>query len=201
ALFPLTGRAPDNVRDSLATAAALTGRGDVHVGPAPEEALWIAGSAGAAPPVTSTPPAPKSGALPETGYYVSRSASEHLVIDGGPHGYQNGGHAHADALSLTMSVNGFSLFIDTGTARYTIDAPLRDRMRSSAMHNTLTVDDRSQSVPRGPFQWARVATSRVHAWRANDAFDYFDASHDGYAPVEHRRRVFTLHGDLVVVAD
>jgi hypothetical protein len=74
-------------------------------------------------------------------------------------------------------------------------------MRSTALHNTLTLDERPQSAPSGPFHWARVANARVAAWRANDAFDYFDGVHDGYAPVEHRRRVLALHGDLVVVAD
>ena len=74
-------------------------------------------------------------------------------------------------------------------------------LRSTALHNTLTLDDRSQSVSRGPFHWSHVANSRVHRWRTNDGFDYFDGAHDGYRPVEHRRRVLALHGDLVVVAD
>ena len=69
------------------------------------------------------------------------------------------------------------------------------------MHNTLTIDGRSQSLPPGPFHWAHVANTRVDAWRANDAFDYFDGAHDGYAPIEHRRHVLALHGDLVMVAD
>jgi hypothetical protein len=74
-------------------------------------------------------------------------------------------------------------------------------MRSTALHNTLTLDDRSQSVPRGPFHWSHVANGQVHRWRTQEGFDYFDGSHDGYRPVEHRRRVLSLHGDLVVVAD
>jgi hypothetical protein len=41
----------------------------------------------------------------------------------------------------------------------------------------------------------------VLRWRSNHAFDYFVGAHDGYHPVEHRRHVFALHGDLVVVAD
>jgi hypothetical protein len=145
---------------------------------------------------------PKSAALSETGYYVSRSsAGDHLIIDGGPHGYQNGGHAHADALSLTFTVRGLPLLIDPGTGCYTSDPVLRDRMRSTALHNTLELDARPQSMPMGPFHWSHVASTRVHAWRTDDAFDYFDAAHDGYRPLEHRRRVLALHGDLVVVAD
>jgi hypothetical protein len=197
---PLTGRDPDDLRDSLAIAAALVNRPDLQIEAAPEETLWLLGQDAA-----SAPPAPAAGpvsaCLPATGYYVSRAAGFQAVIDGGPHGYRNGGHAHADALSLTLSVGGEPLLIDPGTACYTTDPSLRDRFRSSALHNTVTIDERSQSLPRGPFSWSHVANARVHRWRVGDRFDYFDGSHDGYAPLEHRRRVLARHDDLLVVAD
>ena len=194
----MTGRAPDDLRDSLAIAAALVNRPALQVERAPEEALWLLGSNAA---ISHQPSAMSSGALRDTGYYVSRAGGSHLVIDGGPHGYQNGGHAHADALSLTWAVNGAPLLIDPGTACYTTDAAMRDRMRSTALHNTLTLDNRSQSLPRGPFHWSHVANGQVHRWRTDQGFDYFDGSHDGYRPIEHRRRVLAIHGDLIVVAD
>jgi hypothetical protein len=142
-----------------------------------------------------------SAALIETGYYVSRSAGSHLLIDAGPHGYQNGGHAHADALSMTLAVRGVPLLIDPGTACYTTDPAMRDRFRSTALHNTLELDRRPQSLPAGPFHWSHVANGRPHRWQPNEAFDYFDGSHDGYLPLEHRRRVLAVHGDVIVVAD
>jgi hypothetical protein len=74
-------------------------------------------------------------------------------------------------------------------------------MRSTALHNTLVLDDRDQSIPAGPFHWSRTANSDVRRWRANGSFDYFDGAHDGYHPLEHRRHVLALHGDLLVVAD
>jgi len=200
ALTPMTGREPDDLRDSLAIAAALVNRPELQIERAPEEALWLVGATAGLEPSTLSPP-PCSGELPQTGYYVSRAGGSHLVIDGGPHGYQNGGHAHADALSLTWAVNGAPLLIDPGTACYTTDAALRDRMRSTALHNTLTIDNRSQSLPRGPFHWSHVANGQVHRWRTDQGFDYFDGSHDGYRPIEHRRRVLATHADLVVVAD
>jgi uncharacterized heparinase superfamily protein len=199
-LLPLTGRAPDDVRDSLAVAAALTGRGDLQIGATPEECVWLLTAAGFDATTATQLPA-RSAALPDTGYFVSRSATEHIVIDGGPHGFRNGGHAHADALSLTLSVRGVPLLIDPGTGCYTIDLALRDRMRSTALHNTLVIDDRPQSIPGGPFQWTHVASARVDAWRVNEAFDYFEGVHDGYSPLDHRRSVITVHGDLLVVAD
>ena len=68
-----------------------------------------------------------------------------------------------------------------------MDPRLRDRMRSSRSHNTVTVDGRSQAIPAGPFHWRTRANGRLHASRHNAAFDWVEASHDGYAPIEHRR--------------
>jgi hypothetical protein len=206
-LTPLTGRVPDDARDSLAVAGALLNRPHLRVGSTPEEVFWLLAHPALAAGVdalVAAPPAEPIGStpLPDTGYYVSRSAAgDHLVIDGGPHGYLNGGHSHADALSLTFARHGSPLLIDTGTGCYTIDIAQRDRFRSTALHNTVVVDDRSQSVPRGPFHWAHIASSSVHRWRTNQGFDYFDGSHDGYDPVRHRRHVLALHDDLLVVAD
>ena len=210
-LLPMTGRRPDDVRDSLAVAARLLARPELDPGGgrSVEEAAWLLGHEmftetpdGAAAKRLTRRGRQKSAALEDTGYYISRNAaSEHLVIDGGSHGYQNGGHAHADALSITLSVRGVPLLIDPGTACYTSDAALRDRFRSTALHNTVTVDGRPSSVARGPFQWSDVARTRVHQWQASDGFDYFDGEHDGYRPLVHRRRILAVHGDLLIVAD
>jgi hypothetical protein len=69
------------------------------------------------------------------------------------------------------------------------------------MHNTLVVDDRSQSMAKGPFSWSSVARSHVRRWKTHKVFDYFEGVHDGYHPIEHRRHVLTRRGDLMVVAD
>jgi hypothetical protein len=206
-LFPICGRAADDIRDTLAEASALVDRPDLRVGDAPEEAQWLMAHPRVHPLLDTSrtvPPADALGsaALPDTGYYVSRSAAgDHLVIDAGQHGFENGGHAHADALSITLSVRGVPLLIDPGTGAYTTSPEIRDTFRSSMLHNTVVVDSRSQSVPSGPFHWAHTAHARAEAWRTNPGFDYLDASHDGYAPLDQRRHVLALHGDLLVVAD
>lgn len=204
-LFPIAGRAPDDVRDSLAVAATLLRRPDLQIGPAPEEAYWRLGErrrAGSLDAVAEQAHARTSGALANTGYYVSRSRrGDHLVIDGGAHGYLNGGHAHADALSLTLSAAGIPLLVDPGTGSYTSDRALRDRLRSSEMHNTLVIDGRSQSIAGGPFSWKHTANGRARHWRTHETFDYFEGEHDGYRPLEHRRHLLALHDDLLIVAD
>jgi hypothetical protein len=199
-LLPIAGRSPDDWRDALATAAVLTGRDALRIGDVPEETWWTTGQLRDHTEAAGSPP--PSGALRNTGYYVSRApGGHHLVVDGGPHGYRNGGHAHSDALSLTLSVRGTPLLIDPGTGCYTIDAALRDRFRSTAAHNTLILDDTPQSVGAGPFQWARTTDAVVDRWETANQFDYFSGAHDGYGTATHRRRVFVMHGDMVIVVD
>jgi hypothetical protein len=205
--WPLAGRPVDDIRDSLAVAGLLTRQPDLQIGPLPEEACWLLAhpslASAAADNVNGAAPEPiGSAALAETGYYVSRSASgDHLVIDAGPHGYQNAGHAHADALSLIFNVRGLPFLIDAGTGCYTVEPEVRDRLRSTALHNTLTLDGLSQSTPAGAFHWERAANGAARRWRTNAGFDYFEGSHDGYDGFEHRRHLLVLHGDLLVVAD
>jgi len=128
-LFPMTGRAPRDIRDSLAVASVLLKRPDLRIGDVPEEAYWQlahpsfnVSRATERPAKAGRHERQHSGALRDTGYYISRSSrGDHLVIDGGVHGYLNGGHAHADALSLTLTVAGVPLLVDPGTGSYTFD--------------------------------------------------------------------------------
>jgi hypothetical protein len=113
----------------------------------------------------------------------------------------NGGHAHADALSMALTLANRPLLVDPGTSTYTVDPTVRDRMRRSMNHNTVTIDGRSQSMPAGPFQWQTRADARMHDWRHNAAFDWLEASHDGYAPVRHRRSLLRIGQAGWLVAD
>jgi hypothetical protein len=196
-LFPICRRDPADAGDSLALAAALLGRPELAIGEAPEEVYWMLGG--------EPPPAPAGGAIgsaifPDTGYAALRSSHSHAVLDVGVHGFLNGGHAHADALALVLSLGGRPLLVDPGTATYTMDPELRDRFRSSAMHNTVQLDGRPQSVPAGPFHWRSRADARLDLRRAAADFEIVEGSHDGYQPAVHRRAV-TRAGDLWLVVD
>jgi hypothetical protein len=46
-----------------------------------------------------------------------------------------------------------------------------------------------------------IGRDRPTPSRITGGFDLFDGSHDGYAPLTHRRRVVAIHGELIVVAD
>ena len=226
-LWPFAGRECQDVRDSLALAAVLLDRPDLAPWGVQEEVFWIAGRtaidraprgethAGASSlpssrpssvpslhsSLSSLPSSLPSRLLSDTGYVVVRdSAGSHAVFDAGRHGYLNGGHAHAGALAMTLTLAGRPLLVDPGTSTYTMDPRLRDRLRSSMSHNTVTVDGRSQAIPGGPFHWQTRADASLHASLLHAGFDWVEASHDGYAPMRHRRTLLraTDSGWLVV---
>jgi hypothetical protein len=205
-LWPMAGRACHDVRDSLSIAATLVDRSDLAPWGLQEEAVWIAGLRALdrerlLAPAPAPPPA-SSRTFPNVGFVVVRDpAGDHAAFDVGRHGFLNGGHAHAGALSITLTLRRQPFLIDPGTSTYTMDARLRDRLRSSMSHNTVTVDDRSQAVPSGPFHWLTRAHAQLHGSRSNDAFDWAEAWHDGFGPVQHRRTLVRTAGGGWLIAD
>jgi hypothetical protein len=202
-LWPMAGRECHDVRDTLSLAALVLERPALAPWGVMEQAVWVAGPELVTgyfnQPSRSPAGPPGSRAFAGTGYFVSRDGKGgHAVLDGGAHGYMNGGHAHADALSLTLAIDGRPMLIDPGTSTYTFDAALRDRLRSSMSHNTITIDGQSQSIPSGPFHWRTRVDARMHEWRQNAAFDWVEASHDGYAPLQHRRTVMRAGGGWLI---
>ena len=203
ALLPITGRAPDDLRDSLAIAAALVDRPELRIGAAPEEALLAARARALAQSTRRRRPqrahvASGGAARHRLLRLALARRGDHLVIDGGPHGYQNGGHAHADALSLTLRGRAACRCSSIRAPAATRPTPaLRDRLRSTALHNTL---DARRPVAVGAERpiplVARREQPRPSLADARGASTTSTASHDGYRPLEHRRRVLTLHGDL-----
>ncbi|RZT26869.1 heparinase II/III-like protein [Kribbella sp. VKM Ac-2569] len=115
--------------------------------------------------------------------------------DAGPHGFLSiAAHAHSDALSLEVRVDGVDILADPGTYCYHGEEEWRDYFRSTIAHNTVEVAGTEQSTWGGPFLWLRGATGTVRRHDENS----WDAEHDGYAPVTHRRTAVLDHGVLRV---
>ncbi|HEX2668998.1 MAG TPA: alginate lyase family protein [Gammaproteobacteria bacterium] len=214
-LLPLAQRGADDCRDVLSLAAAFFGRADyawAARGITPEVA-WLLGRAGweAFDALEPVPPAtPPSRLFPEGGQAVLQSGWEHdahqLLLDVGPLGCRvTSGHGHADLLAIQCSAYGKAQLVDPGTYCYTGNAHWRDHFRSSAAHNTVTVDHKSQAVPVGPFAWRSRPAAKLRNWITTPGFDYVDAEHDAYRrlsdPVRHRRRVLFVKPHYWVVVD
>jgi len=220
-LLGFLDRPANDFRATLGVGAVLFERADYKfvAGDAVEDALWLLGPAEKeqAPlpdlfsfdQIVATEPEKQSVAFPAGGYYVMRdgwtSNSNYLLFDCGPHGTDNCGHAHADALSFELAVNGRTVLIDPGTYTYTGSKEMRDWFRSSAAHNTLTVDNESSSVSDGPFSWKTIARSECSSWITEESFDYVVASHDGFTrlsePVKYTRSILFIKNGYWVIRD
>jgi len=154
----------------------------------------------------SRPPADAHLECAKGGYTVQRTGwgieDSHLVFDCGGLGMLTGGHSHAGALSITLFGQGREILVDPGTFVYNGAPEWRSYFRSTAAHNTVTVDGRGQAEMAGPFRWNRrfhaTVTSRTHLPQ------HVDAWHDAYerrSGIMHRRRVVQTPGRYWVLID
>lgn len=170
--------------------------------------VWLFGADPVARWLDAAPRVPAdagSRAFLEGGYFVARGDAQHGVIDCGPLGYRSiAAHGHADCLSVSICLGDDWVVADPGTYCYHRERVWRDHFRSTAAHNTVTVDGENQSRILGPFLWGRRARGRAVRWASHPLFDFFEGTHDGYARrgVVHRRRVvFARRGYWIVLDD
>jgi uncharacterized heparinase superfamily protein len=124
-----------------------------------------------------------------------------IVFDHGPLGFSSiAAHGHADALAVWLHLDGVPVLIDAGTGHYASGATWRERFRCTAAHNTLTINDTSQSLTAGAFNWRHKANARVTAFSGGRDW-VITARHDGYARrfgVEHERTLRRVDGGFAI---
>jgi uncharacterized heparinase superfamily protein len=133
--------------------------------------------------------------LEASGYAVIRddTRGDHLIADFGrvcPDYLP--AHAHADIFSYELTIGGQPVIVDSGVFEYA-EGEWRTWFRSTAAHNTVDVDGRDQSEMWGSFRVGRRARVRNAIWRETPEMITIDATHDGYAPLLHRRVITALH--------
>lgn len=99
------------------------------------------------------------------------------------------GHAHADTLSLELSMFGARVLVNSGTSTYS-NGDERRYQRGTAAHNTILIDGEDSSEVWRSFRVARRA--RVHELTFDAEGAEMGAWHDGYRrlhgrPVHARR--------------
>jgi hypothetical protein len=223
-LFDPRRNQTEHMADPVALGAALYGKDSLRqAATLTEESIWLFGENALNAGGQVRPELP-SEAFEDGGLYVIASHGHidaQMLIDAGPHGVGNGGHGHADALSVRLSLNQRPWLVDAGTHVYissqagpevqikTIKNQTEDhernRFRGTAAHNTLRVDGMDQAIPKGPFAWNTLPNVRAEQWITGSGFTLFSGNHDGYAnlpdPVIHRRTIFHLHGGYFLTRD
>ena len=128
------------------------------------------------------------------------------IFDVGPLGlWPNAAHGHADALSLLVRINDELLLCDPGTGTYFGSRQVRDRFRSTAAHNTLTVDNLDQADMFDVFKWVNPMRVDLLGSFTGEHFDYAVGRHDGYCrlknAVTHYRHLLLARPATWVVID
>lgn len=89
------------------------------------------------------------------------------------------GHAHADTLSIELSIAGQRVFVNSGTSEYGT-GPERQRQRGTAAHNTVLVLGQDSSEVWAGFRVGRRARPFGVAVVHHDGTLHAQGSHDGY---------------------
>jgi len=115
-----------------------------------------------------------------------------LSLDAGPFGFLSiAAHAHADALSFTLSLGGIPILVDPGTYLYHDGGQWRYYFRGTRAHNTIEVDDQDQAVSGGPFMWLTKPETVIKKVSIGQDQAFVQAFHKGYArlafPLNHER--------------
>lgn len=210
-LMPFDHRAPNDVSAILLAGACAFGRRDlVPDGPVTRTySYWLCGvertdmllaEAQIDPNWNSIYCAAGGAAIIRDGW----SENSHVaLVDAGPHGSLNCGHAHADALAMTLTLGKTPICVDRGTLTYVGDE--RDEFRRSFSHNTLEIDGASSVEPRGPFHWARVPSRAKARLFEADRFIIFRGEAIGHvhttSPSRHRRSILHMRGGCWIVHD
>ncbi|MGK6315676.1 heparinase II/III family protein [Neorhizobium sp. DT-125] len=126
-----------------------------------------------------------------------------LTFDHGPLGYLSiAAHGHADALSVTLFLDGDPVLVDPGTWLYGSGGVWRNWFRSTPAHNTLNLAAEDQSVMSGAFNWSHKAAAKLIETASEPDWSVI-AEHDGYRRrfgVTHRRTV-RRSGEAILVTD
>lgn len=182
-VLTLGGDEPGYARSVAAAIAGFLDRPGIATTPGDLRAALFG-----APPAMISPP-PGLTTFSDGGLSVWRGAlaghAATLSFDHGPLGYLSiAAHGHADALSITLTLDGQPVLVDPGTYLYGSGGAWRDWFRGTPAHNTLNLYGHNQSRIAGAFNWADKATS---LWLGP-----LHASHDGYVKafgVTHERRI------------
>lgn len=116
------------------------------------------------------------------------------------------GHTHADWLSFVLAFKDIPLIIDPGTYVYSSNPERRNEFRSTSMHNTLTVDGKSQAdVPQKQL-WSlpRKKAPILHSCVYKNDVALLECENQAYSTSEEKvihNRQFIISKEGVEIAD
>ncbi len=142
--------------------------------------------------------------LSETGYARMQRAETIVIMDAGrccPDDLP--AHAHADTLAFEFSFGPRRIVVNCGTFAYQ-DPSWRNRLRGTAAHSTVGIDEDNSAEVHGTFRLGRRPRKVVCERSDDEAGAVAGGSHDGYRRyglVHHRRLVLADDGRRLAGVD
>ena len=142
----------------------------------------------------------------DSGYTIFSNKNFVLTFDHGPLGMAPlYNHGHADALSITLSVDGQKVLVDPGTYRYNGEPKYRKYFKSTRAHNTITVDGKDQAIQQTALIWSHAYNADLMRKENLNGVWLIQAKHDGYLrykkPVQHIRSLFIFDSATIIIKD
>ncbi len=149
-------------------------------------------------------PAPHATHLEVSGYIRLQHGEATVLFDAAPVGPDYlPAHAHADTLSLELSLGLTRVIVNSGTSVYA-EGRERSRQRSTAAHSTVEIDGQDSSEVWGSFRVARRARPYDVRLKLEREKQHASARHDGYRRLPGRpvhARSLTLRRNGLLIED
>ena len=148
--------------------------------------------------------------FPEGGRFFFRSQrtpSLALGFDGGAQGLEPlGAGSHADALGLTIELDGAPLVVDPGGLRGDDGEGMQTYLRSTGAHSTVRLnwEDSAEAGPGGTWRRLTRISDRGYAVNQKGRVVMAQAAHEAYSQngvrITHRRMIVRESGDTYHIA-
>jgi hypothetical protein len=136
-----------------------------------------------------------------TGYYRIGNQNSWAMVRSGNYTRRP---FQADQLHVDLWWQGLNLALDPGTYLYNGGPPWDNGLASTAVHNTVMIDEREQMRRAGRFLWLDWAQARGRVRSLAGVFpDCFEGHHDGYKSIGviHRRTVTQIADGAWIIED
>jgi len=137
--------------------------------------------------------------LKECGYrkfYSSNMDIEAIIDIGNITASYQPGHSHADTFNYELRIKNQPFIIDTGISTYN-KTPRRQYERSTASHNTVTIEDKDSSEVWGGFRVGK----RAQTYIIIDSINKVVAKHNGFGKNKIHKRSFDLNNNFFTIKD
>lgn len=135
------------------------------------------------------------------GYYILNNERINMMVRCGELSFRGqGAHSHNDQLSFVLSVDGNDIFIDPGSYVYTSNYDLRNKFRSTLMHNTVMIDNIEQNEI--DFENLFALKERTYSKKLFLNDSKFIGAHEGYKStygLTHKREINISANEINIV--